>query len=152
MAARTRGAVNEVVPGLVYQRAQVLTWTRERKRALFEAYRVGWVVNFWPKLDPDLADLPIRGYLYLPLPASAGVIQPYIVEMADHVAGLASPSSTVLVLCEAGKTRSVVFSALLARRLLGLSGPDALEHINRVVNATALKPGMVAFLNSLEAP
>jgi hypothetical protein len=51
----SRGALNVVLDGVIYQRGQILTWQRAKKYAMLEEYNIRTVVNFWPKIDPDMA-------------------------------------------------------------------------------------------------
>lgn len=146
----TRCAVNEIVPDLVYQRGQVFTWPREQKLQLIQAYKISWIINFWPKIDPDLADMPVlRGYLFIPLHSSSHVLNDYVARLAAFVAKEIDPDHTALILCEAGKTRSVFFSALLAMQLLKISGPEALEHVRRIIPSESLKANMTLHLKGL---
>jgi hypothetical protein len=144
-----RCSVNEIVPGLVYQRGQIFTWPREQKKELLERYKIKWIVNFWPKaMDPDLSDVGLRGYLHIPLPDSALVLEPHVVDLALHLTTQIRPDSTCLVLCEAGKTRSVFFSALLLRHFQNLTGPEALQNICQLVPSECLKVNMRMWLKN----
>ena len=148
----TRGSVNEIVTDRVYQRAQIFTWPLEQKKKLLDTYKIQWVVNFWPKVDSDLQNLPLKGYLFLPLPDSMMVVNKHVTDMADHLFTQIDEENRCLVLCEAGKTRSVFFSALLARLFLNLTGPEALAFIKNKVPSECLKYGMDQYLKRLENP
>lgn len=124
-AARAgRGALNVVLPGKVYQRGQILSWQRDKKYALLREYGIGTVVNFWPKLDPDMGEAPVDTYLHLACPRSEQVLEERVERAVPFVASLAA-RAPVLVLCEAGVTRSVYFCVRLVAELEGLSLPAA---------------------------
>jgi hypothetical protein len=144
-----RCSITTIVPDLVYQRGQIFTWPREQKKELLERYKIKWVVNFWPKaMDPDLSDVGLHGYLHIPLPDSAMVLEPYVIAMAEHLVTQIRPDATALILCEAGKTRSVFFAALLLRQFTNLSGSQALEQICQLVPSECLKVNMRLWLKN----
>jgi hypothetical protein len=152
MTERRRGALNEIVPGRLYQRGQILTWSLAKKRDLVLQNQIRWIVNFWPKLDPDLAELPLYGYLYVPLPDSAGIMQERIRRLAAFLAPSITENARALILCEAGVTRSLYFSTLLVREMEGIPGWEAWEAVEQRVPRTGLKPRMLAELRELGRP
>lgn len=110
----SRGGVNIIIPDLVLQRAQILSWALDEKREFFRRHNITVVVNFWSKLDADMSECWGVRYLYIPRPSSRGMLDPDIPVLAQAVLQLVRASGgKVLVLCEAGKTRSVYFSLIL---------------------------------------
>lgn len=148
---KTRGAVNEVTSQII-QRGQVFTWEREVKRTRFRAWGVTAVVNFWPKTDAELGELGLDFAMQVSLPRSEMVLDDHVSSAADMVAGylLGHDSRRVLVLCEAGKTRSVFFSVLLVKRTLGLSYAESLSRVRSVVRGLELKPAMLMWLGGAD--
>jgi hypothetical protein len=147
MATRTRSAVNELVPGLLYQRGQILTWQPEVKAELLRSLGVTCVVNFWPKLDHDLSNGPAMTYLHMPCIASRLVLEPRVQEAARFVARLLRRGNEkALVLCEAGVTRSVFFCVLVVARLEGVGLPEALERVRGRMPRVDLKGFMMDFI------
>ncbi len=133
-----RNAIREIIPGKVYQRGQILTWQREKKYQIFEEYGIKFVVNFWPKMDADLAEAPLKGYLHIPATKSIEMLSPEIEQVALLVGTLCKRSPT-LVLCEAGMTRSVYFCMLVASTTLGIRLEDAREYVLEKVSRTSIK-------------
>lgn len=142
----TRKAFNTIVPNRVYQRGQVLTWPREDKAHLIQNLNIQVVVNFWPKLDSDWGELPVW-YWHLPSNRAIGMLDPKMVHVADLLSNfLAAHNASALILCEAGKTRSVFFCTLLIKNLLQISYPDALKQMNAILPGHRMKDFMVEWL------
>lgn len=146
MPGITRKAINTIIPNRVYQRGQVLTWPREDKAHLVQSMGVQVVVNFWPKLDPDWGEIPVW-YWHLPSNRAMGMLEPKMLSIAEHLAKfLEEYNTSALVLCEAGKTRSVFFSTLLVKHLRGVSYLDALAYMNYTLPNHRMKDFMVDWL------
>ena len=140
-----RKAVNTIVKGRLYQRGQILTWKYDEKVSLLNDLHVGVVVNFWPKVDPDMTD---TWYFHLPS-GSAEMMDPKIEYMACAVADLlrVDKSISALILCEAGKTRSVFFATLVMADLLNIDTIQAYKKISKLLPTNKLKPFMANYLN-----
>ncbi len=150
---RTRKRFNTVIEGRVYQRGQILTWTRAEKMAALATLKINTVVNLWPKIDPDLSEL--KGlYLFLPAERSVETLEPRVRIMAEGLANLLlrDLTSTALVLCEAGKTRSVFFCALLIHHMERVPLDEAMRRAQQAVPANDLKGFMVDYLTTPAAP
>lgn len=137
----SRSGLNEILPGKLYQRGQILTWQREKKYSILQEYGIRTVVNFWPKIDPDMGEAPVDNYLFLAAPRSLQMLERRMEKGADLVANLAQ-TAPVLVLCEAGVTRSVYFCVLVLSRLEGLTLAAAYDRVRGVIR-TDLKPFML---------
>lgn len=137
-----RGGINEIIPGRVYQRGQILTWQREKKYEVLSGLGVGTVVNFWPKQDPDLAESLVLNYLQISTVRSEMMLDNRIETVARAVAELSADSPT-LILCEAGRTRSVYFCVLVVAEIQQMSLEDALTYVLARVGGTSLKGFML---------
>lgn len=144
-----RKSINEIIPGKLYQRGQILTWPLKDKFALIEEYNIGLAINLWPKLDPDMSNLPCM-YWYLPS-TSQDMLSDKIGLMAETAATFIMENypETVLVMCEAGKTRSVFFAGLMLLYLKNLNGSRAIKYINDHIPGHKMKPYMIDYLEEI---
>lgn len=144
-----RKSVNTILEGQLYQRGQMLTWPREDKVAMLQTHPVKVVVNFWPKMDAEWSDLPLAWYLYVPTARSQDMLGPPVMAAARAIAAwLKTPGAGgALILCEAGKTRSVFFCTLVLVEM-GWPAARALQHMQQVVPANQLKPFMLDHLSA----
>jgi hypothetical protein len=138
---RRRGVFNVIVPDRLYQRGQILTWTLESKRRAFSDVGITAYVNLWPKLDPDLALLDLDWYFQIPCPRSEQVLEARVISAARSVANYLSDDLTrrALVLCEAGRTRSVFFCILVKQCLHKQTMLESRANVLRAVPGHALK-------------
>jgi hypothetical protein len=109
---------------------------------MIEEYGIKTVVNFWPKIDPDITESGITSYLYLPAVRSEQMLEPRIESAARYVSELCV-GGAVLALCEAGMTRSVYFCVLLASLLLEIPLIQAKDVVLGRIGRTSLKPCML---------
>jgi len=108
------------------------------------------IVNFWPKVDPDLAEIPLDWYWQLSSPRSEEMLAPRMMYAAGAVADYLDLDGTgVLVLCEAGKTRSVFFCILLYHEL-GHTWEQSQEYVLNKVPGASLKGFMLDWLKDQE--
>lgn len=149
---RSRGNVNEIIPGLL-QRGKVLSWTREVKVKYFKEWGVNALVNFWPKIDNDLGEMDLDFYWQLSCPRSEGMLQSRMMFAAEVIADYIrlKPQRTALILCEAGKTRSVFFCILVVAIVQKLSYTDAKDLVLEAVGSTALKGFMLDWIKAEDA-
>lgn len=128
MPTHSRGEFYALVENRIYQRGQVLTWARERKYKRFKEMNIKGVVNLWGKMDPDMGEIGLDFYLHLPSDSSEESMRGENFQLAvesaasylDH-----NRNSAVLILCEAGVTRSVFFAISLKALLLGITYQQA---------------------------
>ena len=115
------------------------------KANLIQELNLTAIINFWPKIDPDLADLGLNWYWQLSCPRSEEMLLPHIEQAAKSVADyLTMKNTNVLVLCEAGKTRSVFFCVLVLGFLFeDDSYAQILERVKKAVPGTSLKGFML---------
>lgn len=140
-----RKAVNEIVPGKLYQRGQILSWPRKDKVGLVKDRKLSLIVNLWPKIDPDFSDSLLAMYMYMPVARSANMTSKPVVLVARMVAKLISNGGVALVLCEAGKTRSVFFCVLVLHYLKGIPLNEAYERVVKRVPKHRMKKFMEEF-------
>lgn len=145
-----RKAINELLPGKLYQRAQILSWPLEDKVKLVKDLNIGIVINFWPKLDPDMSSLPCW-YYYMPS-SSEQMLDDNVILISDFVSTLLAENCdmSALILCEAGKTRSVFFASLLYKQLTEKTGRQVLKDIDTLMPGHHMKPYMHDFLSKLK--
>lgn len=152
MITRRRGLVNVILPGKLFQRAQILSWERHTKINMFRSIGVRAVVNLWPKLDPDLSDAPLDWYLHLPCHRSEEALRPAVAKAAEDCASYLTevPEASLLVLCEAGKTRSAFFCVLVLRKFLSISCQEAYNMVSDAVPSVELKGFMLVRMKELD--
>jgi hypothetical protein len=135
---RTRGAVNVVLPGKLYQRGNMLKWPLAQKEKMFQELGITAVVNVWSKVDPDQSH-PSRIYINYPV-TSKRPHGPTATSMARLVAALIRSGHVVLVHCEAGRNRSVWFCIRVLVALGGVGVTEAYEAVLAAVPSAALRP------------
>lgn len=142
----TRKGINVILPGRLYQRGQILTWKLKEKERFLESHGIGLVVNFWPKIDYDMGELPPI-YWYAPVPHADDMVSSRIVRLADCAADLmAKENIGMLSLCEAGKTRSIFFAILVMSNLLGCTLKEAYGRFRAMNIGSKLRPNMIRYL------
>jgi len=143
----TRKAINEVLSGKIYQRGQILTWPLQDKFDLMNELNIRIVVNFWSKLDPDLSDSPVELYMYMPKRRSIGMLDKDVELAAKMVADMIREKDcAVLILCEAGKTRSVFFTILVVKYWFSIPIRAAYTYVNNIITKHSLKDFMIKYI------
>jgi len=133
-----RKGINEIIPKL-YQRGKILTWLRRDKEELISSLNIGVIVNFWPKVDAELSEMPLDWYLFVPCAQSVNMLESRVAMAADAVTQyLRNRDRSVLVLCEAGKTRSTFFCGLVLLRM-GMAPNDVLAKLKETIPSMELK-------------
>lgn len=139
----------QIIPNL-YQRGDTLRVDMAHKMAELDRLNIGLVVNLWNGgFDPVLQKAFGRDYLLTPIqdgqkvPGNANAFWP-AVEMAAY---RLEQGSGVLVQCHAGRNRSSLFSALVVRQVLWLTGREA---ANIVLNKRPNAFGNRSFLEYLQ--
>lgn len=108
------------------------------------------VVSMW---GPELRQAPGIRYLHRPI-GDGKRIDPVLLDfISEQVADeLGTPGGRVLVHCHAGRNRSGLVTALAARRVLGISGREALALVReRRPNAVA-NEAFATYLEGLPKP
>jgi len=144
---RTRSAFNTIIADQLYQRGQIYTWTLEAKKNALHDLGITAVINLWPKTDPDMANLNLDWYLQLYCPHSKDTLNPCVINAAKMAVDyLRLQNRKLLVLCEAGKTRSVFFSILVVKPLLQVNMTDATATVLAQVPSSSLKGFMYEWM------
>lgn len=137
-----RAGFNEIIPSLLWQRGQFLTWPASRKRKALDERGISVVVNLWHKIDPDLS--PERhGPIYLNWHISPS--QPAD-EVSEVIVGtlvyLLETGNGMLVHCEAGHGRSAWLCARLVAAYAGMPFSEALEFVRARVPGMDVRPAL----------
>ena len=147
METKRRSSVNVIIPARLFQRAQIYTWSREAKQRCFEEISLTAIVNFWPKLDPEWGDAGLDWIMQISTPRSEGMLLRHVQQAAESVADyLLIKDKSVLVLCEAGKTRSVFFCVLVVSILNNSNYADALAYVKGRIPSMILKGFMIDWM------
>lgn len=145
----SRGGVNTIIPGKLYQRGNMLKWPREQKEKLYDELGITVTVNLWSKVDPDLSHSS-RMVLNYPI-TSKRPDRATADAMTNMVNALLDAGHVVLVHCEAGRNRSAWFCArLLAHR--GGTIREAGAAVYAAVPGAKLRPELADDLYDLEKP
>lgn len=97
----------------------------------------------------------VEGLVYLKSPLVDGDDVPapaLTLRLAALVAGLISDGYRVLVHCTFGRNRSGLLASLIVREVLGVSGAEALAHVQERRAGTVNNEGFADWLRSLPAP
>lgn len=136
-----RKAFNEIIEGKLYQRGQILSWPRRDKVRFIKQNKIGIVVNFWTKLDSDLTDGVVQ-YMHLPS-SSKDMLSFRMRTIAKALALILNKTDCrILVLCEAGKTRSVFFCVLILRYFLDIKLHAAYDRVVKKIPGHKMKDFM----------
>lgn len=138
-----RNVINCPLFGRVYQRGQMLSWTLEQKLRVVADLQLAVVVNLWPKLDPDWGNTGVI-YWQVPTPRSIAVVEDTRYRLLAATVARLGP---VLVLCEAGKTRSACFVGLVLEAM-GDSRANALGRLRATIPGLGLKPEMLRYFET----
>ena len=121
-----------------------------------------WVAATGIRAVIDIADADAHppagatdGLLYLKAPLVDGDDLPdpaLTLRLATLVAGLLDDGYRVLVHCTFGRNRSGLLVSLVVREALGITGAEALAHVQRHREGTVNNAGFAEWLRSLPAP
>jgi protein-tyrosine phosphatase len=148
----------EILPGQLYQSAKLHGRPVEQKCAGLRHYGVTEVYALAPtKPDPDserwysyangLRDWYCR-YTHNPIPDGLLKVDllPISAELAQHI----RDGDTVLTMCNAGRNRSGLLSALIVRELTGLPGAAAMAVVRHHRPNAIANPHFEEFLRGLD--
>lgn len=138
----SRMSAREIVPGLLYQRGQFLTWTADQKMRMLGDRGITTVVNLWSKVDPDLSNMGDE-FLYLCWLTSPHKIPSGVRHMAALIAYRMENSGAVLIHCEAGRGRSVWLCARVVAAHKGWTHKHALDYVESVFPNHSLRPELL---------
>ena len=146
--------VHEILHGSLYQRGRTHGLDPDTKLATFETLGITHAVALAPSQpDDDLVQLDARGLVrYTHYPITDGVLRAgsYIDLMAQRLAREIDDEGVVLTMCNAGRNRSGLLSALIVHHVFGIPGASAIEIVRtRRPNALA-NDHFVAFLETFK--
>jgi protein-tyrosine phosphatase len=106
-----------------------------------------------PDAHPPAEAIVDLTYLKCPLVDAGEIPDPAVtLRLAGLVAGLVADGHRALVHCTFGRNRSGLVATLVVRELLGLSGADALSHVQAHRERAVNNSGFADWLRSLPAP
>lgn len=145
----------QIIPG-VYQRGKLHHYNEQAKLTGFQRLDIRDVVALAPPTaDPDLQlldDLGVIRYKHLPIADGLLRIPETLLELAAELADHVAAGTAVLTMCNAGRNRSGLLSALIVRERLGISGERALGVVQTERPNALANQHFCAFLVSLPPP
>jgi protein-tyrosine phosphatase len=133
----------EIIPRKLFQCGET-TYHRPANRKMkgLVHYGITHMVAFAPKKpDPDLELWSPDIFKYIHFPITDGQLKECtglaLIQIAAQMAEEIKAGGCVLTMCSAGRNRSGLMSALIVRKVLGISGADAMDHV-RVERPDAL--------------
>lgn len=127
--------VYEIIADRLYQRGAIHHLSPDLKDRGMIYYGITQAVALAPKQpDPDLVQWDhglIFGYTHFPI--TDGLLKPgvgnQLLVLAAQMVKEIEAGGCVLSMCEAGRNRSGLMSALIVRKLLKMSGAEAMEYV-----------------------
>lgn len=120
--------IYEIIPGL-YQSAKLHDLTFEEKKKLLKQHNIDTVINLWHTCDEELEEY-CEAYYHCSI--SDGKTPPNketIERLLKHAELAYQAGASILVHCYGGRNRAGLFNALLLKRILGISGEEAVRMI-----------------------
>jgi protein-tyrosine phosphatase len=142
----------EILPGKLYQRGLFGPAPVEAKVAALREGNVGAMAVLVRKPDPEVAAwLEAEGgvYVYRPISDGKNVEVGFLEMLACEMAQVIRGGKAVITQCRAGRNRSGLLSALIIRELEGVSGAEALAHVQRIRPNALYNPHFCEYLRSL---
>jgi len=115
-----------VIPGRLFQCAEFINKPIEHKLGALMSHKIDVVINVYKHRDEELEEYLYR-YWYDPIPDGKSFDPKVVLIIAHEATELIRHGHVVLVHCHAGRNRSGLVSALIAREYLGISGAAAME-------------------------
>lgn len=145
---------HEIIPGSLHQRGRTHGVSMEEKSQAFMVRGITHAVAMAPAFpDEDLVQLDALGLLsFTHYPITDGVLRSgsYIDLMAQRYAEAIDEGAVVLTMCNAGRNRSGLLSALIVHHLFGIPGLDAVEVVRRGRPNALANEHFVAFLETFK--
>lgn len=143
--------VYEIIPGKLYQRGKFSKLDYKRE-ALLEL-RVDIVVALAGHADPDMSGL--FAYFYYPIADSRNGIEKggeNLLVLAASLSAFINAGHVVLCHCNAGRNRSGLLSALIARHHYNITGIEAMELVRETRPNAIATEAFEEFLIRLDKP
>lgn len=153
MTRRTDGpfVVYEILPGRLYQRGKLHSLEPAKKLSGLRHYGITTAVALAPPTpDPYLS--VFFDYIHQPIPD--GALDPKtgglkMLVLASQLVHNIEFGGTVLTMCNAGRNRSGLLSALIVRELTGLPGSAAMKVVRQHRPNAIANPNFERFLEGL---
>jgi len=138
--------IYEILPGKLYQCGKTNELSPEQKAKLISDYGITTVVNFWRFEDPDLISSVEYEHCYIPdgklhCPEEMRLLAK---KTAEKIRG----GKVVLSQCYGGRNRSGLFSTMVLKELLGISGKEAVAIVQKQRPNSLVNPIFRQFLES----
>lgn len=141
------GPVWEIVPGQLYQRGKMHDWTEDRKKGFLGHYGITMAVALAPPTpDPDLGDC--CRYVHEPIPDGLLRRPELVVALAKQAAEEIEDGGAVVTMCNAGRNRSGLLSALTLYEL-GMPAGDLIDFVRKHRPRALANDHFVAYLEEL---
>lgn len=144
--------VHMILPERLYQRGDMHHHPREAKSEMITRLRLGLVVSLYGPRDEDLSELLAGQYIHNPIPDGVRTDFDALAKIADRAIEIAAGKGAILTICHAGRNRSGLLSALIVRRLNGVSGAEALRVVRAGRPRAVANPNFAAYLEGLPPP
>jgi protein-tyrosine phosphatase len=141
--------IHEILPGQLYQSANLLKMDEGAKRETIRALKISMVANLWRWPDPVLATMWGVGYYHVPMGDGKVIDRETLEALAANAVAHIRAGGRVLTQCHAGRNRSGMLSALIVRELLGVSGPEAVEIVRKARPRAIANPHQEDYLENL---
>lgn len=160
MTRRTDGPfpIWEILPGQLFQRGKLHGMAAERKREGLMHYGITACYAMAPT-TPDPDQLLWYGYSqagrrewhcrYQHMPIPDGLLKMDLLPVSAELAQEIREGGTVLTMCNAGRNRSGLLSALIVRELTGLPGAAAMAVVRHHRPNAIANPHFERFLEGL---
>jgi hypothetical protein len=140
--------VYEILPDALYQRGKLHRLSDAVKAQGVDDYGLTHAVALAPPTpDPTLGQF-LR-YSHHPMPDGLFKVGPFLLGLAAQLAEEIELGGRVVTMCNAGRNRSGLLSALIVRELSGVPGSAAMEFVRHQRPNALANPHFEAFLRSL---
>ncbi len=141
--------MTEILPGLYIRGKFNNNW---HKIDALREYNITTVVSMVSYVDEDLVHSPYVAYYSYPIADGKVIDLEKVNNAVTTVFQGLKLGANILVHCHGGKNRAGLVCALAIRRLWGISGRDAMEHVQKHRPGALNNEVFAAYLNTLEAP
>jgi hypothetical protein len=156
MTRRTDGPffIYEILPGQLYQRGKLAGLSVAVKRAGLAYYGITHAISLAPpRPDLDLIDWSERdsgpSYTHKPIPDGLFKTADDLLFLGRWYAHWIELGGATLTMCNAGRNRSGLLSALIVRELTGLPGAAAMAVVRHHRPNAIANPNFERFLEAL---
>jgi protein-tyrosine phosphatase len=136
-----------ILEGRIFQRGRFAQFDYIEKVDLFEANKIGLVVNLSPQPDSQLVTTTAVDYVHCPIADSPNANFKQLEEAVTYAVNWLQrhPKEALLAHCNAGRNRSSLFNACVLMEL-GYSARAAILKIRKARPAALATPAFVEYL------